>query len=101
MSNGTRLNFDQVLDASAIARVERLMKVPFHLLSSQDQDDRTVLGTQRARQWLSSNPHYAKKAAQDQALTGNPWSYWKGYWFSGVNSLKPPPPLPVDETTPG
>ena len=87
MTSPDPLDFNQTLDAATIARVDSLMNVPFHLLSKPDKHARTVLGTQRSRQLLSSNPLFARKAAAAETRTGDPWTYWEGYWRSGVNSI--------------
>jgi hypothetical protein len=89
--------FDQVLDESMVRRVEALMATPYDQLSESDAQHRLVLGTQRARARLSSNPLYAKKEARSVALTGSPWAYWSGYWMSGVNTLDRPLEPPTAE----
>jgi hypothetical protein len=79
----------QNLEPSEIQRVQQLMTTPYHLLPISDKHMRAMLGAQRSKEALSSNPWYGKKA-QKAAREGKEWEYWRGLWMSGVNTMHPP-----------
>ena len=89
MLAATRLPSNLRMGPDEIQRVESLMSVEYHKLSSWDQDARELLGAIRCKEALSCVPFYANRAAKTAVEMGDEMIYWQSLWSGHVNMIHP------------
>ena len=77
-------------DSAATPLAENSPEAQLRRLQNLDLEQRRALEAPLLRDQLSCVPFYAKRAAQQEAETGDPMAYWNELWGSTPNSGRRP-----------